>query len=233
MLVILKRGGILFLALLCIVSFLITKLFHPRAKDVFAENASAIVIDAGHGGPDGGAVGRRGVLEKELNLEVSRLLAERLEEAGEAVVMKRTEDAGLYTSENASLREKKREDMKKRVEIANDTGNFCLISIHMNHFTDARYSGPQVFYQKGSAEGERLASEIRAAFLEVIGEHCTREIKPTTDLYILRKSEVPAVLVECGFLSNDAEEALLLDGVSREKLAEAICRGVENFKKEA
>ncbi len=234
MLVILKRGGILFLVLLCVVSFLIAKLFHPKVKDVQAENVPCIVIDAGHGAPDGGAEGREsGVLEKDLNLQIAKLLSEELTSAGERVLMTREDDRGLYETESASIREKKREDMKKRAALAGAEGNLCLVSIHMNHFSDARYSGPQVFYYTGSEEGQRLAESIRAAFLEEIGPHCTREVKPTSDLYLLRESEIPAVIVECGFLSNTEEEALLCDAAYQGKLARAICLGIQNFKEKA
>ncbi len=233
MLVILKRGGILFLALLCIVSFLIAKLFHPKAQDVAAEDAKCIVIDAGHGAPDGGAEGKSGVLEKDLNLQIATRLSEKLAESGEHVLMTRADDRGLYENESASIREKKREDMKKRVALSKAEGNLCLVSIHMNHFSDAKYSGPQVFYYTGSEEGRRLAESIRTAFLEEIGPHCTREVKPTSDLYLLRESEIPAVIVECGFLSNAEEEALLCDAAYQEKIAHAICRGIQNFKEKA
>ncbi len=234
MLVILKRGGILFLALLVIVSFLIYTLRAPEAENVAAESGSAIVIDAGHGDPDGGAVGAKtGVLEKDLNLAIAKKLAEKLTAEGESVIMTREDDRGLYENEAATVREKKRADMKKRVAIAGTGNNLCFVSIHMNHFTDARYSGPQIFYSAGSEAGKRLAESIRLSILEGIGPHCTREIKPTSDLYILRETPIPAVIVECGFLSNAEEEQLLTDEKYQDAMAEAICRGVKNFKNQA
>ncbi len=234
MLIILKRGGILFLALLVIVSFLIFSLRPGEAAETAANAQAVILIDAGHGEPDGGATGAKtGALEKDINLAIAQKVCEKLESAGEAVLQTRETDSGLYTTENASIRQKKQEDMKKRAEMANSVGVSMLVSIHMNHFTDPKYSGPQVFYQKGSEDGKRLAEEIRLAILEDIGPHCTREIKPTGDLYLLRQTKVPAVIVECGFLSNAEEESLLLDEAYRDKMAAAICKGILNFKNEA
>lgn len=231
MLVILKRGGILFLALLVIVSFLIFTLRREPSVETAAENTDIIVIDAGHGAPDGGARGvNTGILEKDINLAISGKLSEKLRANGETVLETRTSDEGLYTSEDASLRDKKREDMKERVRLSKESGVSLFISIHQNHFTDPKYSGPQIFYQKGSEEGKRLAEEIRASFLSTIGPHCTRETKPTGDLYILRQTKVPAVIIECGFLSNPEEEVLLMDEAYQNKLADAICLGIENFK---
>lgn len=234
MLIILKRGGILFLALLVIVSFLIFALRKEPALETAAESGNIIVIDAGHGAPDGGAEGKiTGVLEKDINLAIAGKLATLLRDAGESVVETRSTDRGLYTQENASLREKKREDMQARVRISESEGVSLFVSIHQNHFTDPKYSGPQIFYQKGSEEGKRLAEEIRSAFLSEIGPHCTREIKPTTDLYILRQTKVPAVIVECGFLSNAEEEMLLADAAYQDKLATAILCGIQNYKNKA
>ncbi len=231
MLIILKRGGILFLSLLIIVAFLIYTLRPPKAAETAASADSIIVIDPGHGDPDGGAVGAKsGVLEKDLNLAISLLLSEKLKAEGEQILLTRTDDRGLYTNDTASVRTKKQEDLKKRVSLANAEGNLCLISIHMNHFTDSRYSGPQIFYPADSEESRKLAEAIRLSILRGIGPHCTRETKPTRDLYLLREAEVPAVIVECGFLSNTEEESLLQDAVYQDALAAAICQGIKNFK---
>ncbi|MBE7062189.1 MAG: N-acetylmuramoyl-L-alanine amidase [Clostridia bacterium] len=230
MLIILKRGGILFLALLVIVAFLVYSLLPPKAEPASTAAGGIIVIDPGHGAPDGGAVGDvTGILEKDLNLAISKKLAEKLTAGGEEIQMTREEDRALYTNENASLRAKKQEDMKARVSIANASGTACLISIHMNHFSDARYSGPQIFYPSGSEESQKLADTIRLSILKTIGPHCTRETKPTSDLYLLRKAEVPAVIVECGFLSNPEEESLLTSEAYQDALASAICSGVKKF----
>lgn len=235
MLVIIKRGGILFFAVMIIVAFLIFSLYTPKTQEAASMKKDAvIVIDPGHGAPDGGAKGiQTGVLEKDLNLAISRKVLEKLQNEGYAAILSRETDKGLYTEENASIRDKKREDMKKRVSIANSEDTACLVSIHMNHFTDPKYSGPQVFYQAESEAGKRLAESIRLSFLDTIGPHCTRETKPTKDLYLLRQTRVPAVIVECGFLSNPEEDALLSDAAYQEALADAVCSGIKNFMLEA
>ena len=231
MLVIIKRGGILFLAILVIVTFLVFSLYTPKTQETSsAPGGAVIVIDPGHGSPDGGAQGTRtGALEKDLNLAISQKVREKLQSEGHATVLTRENDKGLYTEETASVREKKREDMKKRVSIANAPDTVMLVSIHMNHFGDPKYSGPQVFYQTGSEQGQRLAEAIRLSFLDTIGPHCTREIKPSGDLYLLRETRVPAVIVECGFLSNPDEDALLSDEKYQEMIAEAVCNGIKKF----
>lgn len=234
MLIILKRGGILFIVLLLLVILLSYTVRKPDAVPSAANADNRIVIDAGHGAPDGGAVGKNtGALEKDLNLAIAEKVADKLRQNGETVIMTREDDRGLYTDEESSIREKKQKDMKKRVAIANSEGVSLFVSIHMNHFTDSKYSGPQIFYQTGSTEGARLAEEIRLSILNTIGPHCTREAKPTGDLYLLRQTKVPAVIVECGFLSNDEEEALLLDEGYQDKMAEAICTGIKNYKSTA
>lgn len=227
MLIILKRGGILFIVLLLLVTLLTCTIRKPEAVPSAASADSVIVIDAGHGAPDGGAVGKNtDVLEKDLNLAIAVKVRDKLQSNGKNIVMTRETDDGLYTDEDSSIRQKKQQDMQKRVSIANSEGVSLLISIHMNHFTDSKYSGPQIFYQANSEEGKRLAEAIRLSIFNTIGSHCTREIKPTKDLYLLRQTKVPAVIVECGFLSNPEEETLLRDEGYQDKMAEAIANGI-------
>lgn len=235
MLVIVKRGGVLFLAILVIVTFLIYSLYTPKTEETLSMvRGETVVIDPGHGAPDGGAQGvKTGTLEKDLNLAVSQKILEKLHDDGHAAILTREGDEGLYSEASKTIREKKREDMKKRVSIANAEDTSFLVSIHMNHFQDPEYSGPQVFYQTGSEAGKSLAECIRLSFLDIIGPHCTREIKPTSDLYLLRETEVPAVIVECGFLSNPKEDTLLSDAEYQEQLAEAIYKGIKKFKEQA
>lgn len=230
MLLIVKRGGIIFIVLMLILCMLLFSIREETASTNAAD--SVVIIDAGHGAPDGGAVGKSGVLEKDLNLAVAKLLEQKLSESGQKVIMTRTEDKGLYKKEDASLRDKKREDMKLRASIANTMGASCFVSIHMNQFTDPKYSGPQVFYAANAEGSEELAEEIRRSFFSEIGPHCTREIKPVSkDLYLLRNAKNPAVIVECGFLSNPEEEALLKQEAYQEKVANAIFLGIQNFIK--
>ena len=195
-----------------------------------AERQILIVIDAGHGAPDGGAVGKSGAFESDINLAVSKLLCAELESRGYAVLMTRSDENGIFRTEKGSIKEKKREDMKERLRIANGSGADLFLSIHMNFFTDSKYSGPQVFYKEGSEAGARVAETVRQSFLQNIGSHCTREVKSVKDgIYLLREVKIPAVLIECGFLSNAEEESLLKTPEYQSKMSKAIAEGVDAY----
>lgn len=228
MIVVIKRGGLLLLAMIMIVAFLIFSL--RKTVPAISINPNTIIVDAGHGEPDGGSVGKLGILEKDLNLDVAKKLSEKLTNSGYNVIMTRTDNNGLQKNLDASIREQKRTDLRERVKIINDSDAAMLVSIHMNFFTDAKYSGPQVFYSSNIQGSEELAKAIREGFIEVIGEHCTREIKPVkNEIYLLKKTEKPSVIVECGFLSNAEEEKLLSDSNYQDKVAESICKGVSKY----
>jgi len=191
-----------------------------------------VVIDAGHGIPDGGAVGKSGVLESEINLKVSNYLRKALERSGVSVIMTRNDENALYSDEKASIRNKKREDMRKREEIINHSRADMAVSIHMNYFGIPEYSGPQIFCPSGSEKAYIIAGQIKNSFLKNIGEHCTREIKKVDGgIYLLKKAEIPMVLVECGFLSNSQEEQLLITDAYCKKMGEAIAEGIINYLK--
>ncbi|MBO4897843.1 MAG: N-acetylmuramoyl-L-alanine amidase [Clostridia bacterium] len=199
---------------------------------VSGNRKTVIVIDAGHGLPDGGAVGKSGTPESDINLEVSLLLQKELESRGYEIIMTRRDENGIYKNAGGSIKEKKREDMKNRLGIAQKSHADLFISIHMNFFGEANSSGPQVFYKAGSESGERAAVCIRESFIKNIGSHCTREIKPVTDgIYLLREVKIPAVLVECGFLSNPDEETLLLTPGYQIKMSNAIANGIDEYFK--
>ena len=182
-----------------------------------------IAVDAGHGGYDGGAVGRvSGVPEKGLNLDVAQQLEEMLVSLGADVVMTRTGDYALC-DENPPIR-KKLQDMQRRAEIIRLNDADMVISVHMNEYAGRSESGPQVFYREGCPAGRLLAGAIQSAMYE--GLHPAKE-RPALggDYYILTLG-MPSILVECGFLSNRAEEALLLDEGYRERVARAIAQGI-------
>ncbi len=178
-----------------------------------------IILDAGHGGKDGGAVGVSGVQEAGINLEVARLVESGLREAGFAVEMTRR-DAG-------ALGENKRADMEARREIMRQDGVCAVVSIHMNKFRDSAIKGPMAFYMKGSQEGEKLATQVITAVCESIGNP-KRPANPG-DYFVLRESIAPAVIIECGFLSNASDENLLQDPAHQKKLAAGIVAGVAAY----
>lgn len=180
-----------------------------------------ILVDAGHGGYDGGArAGQSGLWEKEINLQVALALEDALEDAGARVVMTRREDRDFGDT--------KRADLDARLNMAKENGADLLLSIHMNQYPDERESGPQVFYRKGSEESRLLAGCIQASLLQNLQPKRQRQAL-SGDYYMLGLN-IPSVLVECGFLSNRQEERMLLDGAYQQKLAQAITRGVEEFE---
>lgn len=194
---------------------------------VSAPARKTVVVDAGHGLPDGGAVGRSGVLESEINLKVSKALQKELEKNGVAVIMTRDGENGIYPEECETIKTKKIADMKKRAEIINGSGATLAVSIHMNYFGAEKYSGPQIFYPKGKESSKEAATFIKTAIKENIGEHCSREIKEVeSGIYLFEKADIPIVLAECGFLSNNAEEKLLKSNSYCEKMGKAIAKGI-------
>lgn len=186
----------------------------PSASD---EGLFTVVIDAGHGGFDPGAIGAQaGAVEAKLNLSVAELLKEKLEKAGLRVIMTRNDDGALG--------ETKDEDMRERKRIMQDESVDIVVSVHMNKFRDSTVSGPMVFYMKGSDEGRALAECVIAGVCESTGRP-PRRANPE-DLFVLRVPTAPSILVECGFLSNASDEAQLMTRDYRERIADGIASGI-------
>lgn len=186
------------------------------AAEATAE-AFTVAVDAGHGGADGGAVGTvSGRSEAGLNLIVAKRVQTLLEAQGLSVVMTRTEDAAL-----AATKEK---DLARRKEIISEESVDLMVSVHMNKFSDPNVSGAMAFYQSGSAEGQKLAQTVIDAVCDATGRK--RRLANPGDYFVLRECACPAVLVECGFLSNAAEEQKLLDETYLASIADAIAAGV-------
>ncbi len=233
-LVFLKRYKHVFMLLVFCLMMLFTKGNPGEELDmVFSDKENeaerVIVIDAGHGGADPGKVGESGALEKDINLSIAGKLRKRLEQNGFRVVMTRESDEGLY-SENA--RNKKREDMEARVRVISEAEPDFVVSIHQNSFPDASCKGAQLFYYKDSEDSKKLAEVLQKKFSEVLKDGNTRQAKANGDYYLLRKTACPIVIAECGFLSNASEEALLLSDAYQEKVAEALCLGILQYRSE-
>lgn len=189
-----------------------------------APRSPHIVIDAGHGGEDGGAVAPDGTQEKHLNLTVARTLADLLRVMGFTVTETRTADTMLHTDGN-SLRERKVSDMKYRLSVF-ETANLA-ISIHQNKFPQSQYDGTQVFYSKADPKSAATAEQIRQSVVTLLQPTNTRPLKAADDtIYLLSHTTRPAVLVECGFLSNPQELKRLQDPVYQHKLALAVFNGI-------
>ena len=195
--------------LLMIVAVLVLVRWGSRTVTVMSESAPltqrhCMIIDAGHGGVDGGATSCTGVLESQINLEIALRLDDLCHLLGMDTRMIRTTDISVYT-EGETISQKKVSDLKHRVKIINETPNATVISIHQNYFSDGRYSGAQVFYPKDDAS-RQLAEAIQQGF-SVTGSK--RNAKPSQGVYLMEHINCRGVLVECGFLSNPQEEARL------------------------
>ncbi|MBQ3355729.1 MAG: N-acetylmuramoyl-L-alanine amidase [Oscillospiraceae bacterium] len=216
-----KKYGI-FYVLVCAVALLSAALLSRLGSAIAVSSAQTpapvIVIDAGHGGEDGGALSVSGVRESGINLEISLRLNDLLRFLGADTRMIRTEDVSVYT-EGDTIAAKKVSDIRNRVAFVQNTPNAVLISIHQNHFAEEKYRGAQVFYATGS---EALAEALQSSLIAQVDPANHRACKPARDVYLMEHVSCPAALVECGFLSNYAEEQLLRDPSYQKKLAAAI-----------
>ncbi len=194
------------------------------------EKSPIIVIDAGHGGEDGGAIGTKGVPESQINLDISMGLDQLLRFCGYRTKMIRDSDRSVYT-EGETLAEKKVSDLKHRVKLVNGTWNALLISIHQNHFPEEKYSGAQVFYGSVSG-GKELAGRIQEQLRLGLDPDNHRQIKKADAVYLMEKITCPGVLVECGFLSNPKEEALLLTSAYQRKIICAVTSALNQYLSE-
>ena len=199
---------------------------------VIADNPpqpKTFVIDAGHGGEDGGAVSALGTQESGINLEVSGRLNVLMRFLGLHTKMIRTEDISVYTEGN-TIAQKKVSDIKNRVRIVESTPNAILVSIHQNHFSETKYRGAQVFY---NAQSKLLAEKLQQALCTQVDPNNQRECKPAQNIYLMEHVTCPAVLIECGFLSNPQEELLLRDASYQKKLVCAIACTLLNDSEES
>ncbi len=187
-----------------------------------------IVIDAGHGGFDPGKVGINHVIEKDINLSIAYKLKKYLELEDIRVVMTRKDENGLYKKSDG---DKKRTDMKNRIKIINSNEAAFAISIHQNSFTQEESHGAQVFYYEGSEQGQKLAETLQETIKKSIMDGNHRLARPNRSYYLLKYSNCPLVIVECGFLTNRKEAALLQEDSYQDKIAWAIHLGVLEYIK--
>ena len=194
--------------------------------DAYIKETPVVVVDAGHGGTDPGKVGVDGSLEKDINLAVAERLKTYLEQDDVKVIMTRETDTGLYSEANSR---KKMADMKKRCEIIEESGADLVVSIHQNSYHEESVSGGQVFYYRDSSKGKALAEILQDRFDYVLGDQNRRLPKANGNYYLLLHVKCPIVIVECGFLSNRKEAALLNSGEYQDKLAYTIHMGIMEY----
>lgn len=189
-----------------------------------------IVIDAGHGTPDGGATGVSGAKEKDINLYIAKNLGNYLMQSGAVVIYTREDDGTIADNLDDTIRNIKRNDMSKRKNIRDNSNADMFISIHMNIYSDPKYSGAQVFYKGENAESRMLANSIQNQIKSFVDPANTREAKNSkNEIFILNDSKIPSVLVECGFLSNPGEEKKLLTESYRDEISYAIYSGILKY----
>ena len=220
-----RKAGTVILTLLAVIMLLdLLGLFRPTDKAAFYPTKfgeRVLIIDAGHGGADGGAVSKSGTVESGLNLAIARKLNQLAGLYGVKTLMIRVDDNSIHDESAATLREQKRSDLENRVELINKTENGVLISIHQNIFPKSSSRGTQVFY--GGEESLPWAAETQTLFHNVLQPENSRQAAKISDsVYLMSHITCPAILVECGFLSNGEEEQLLQSGDYQLKLAQVL-----------
>ena len=197
------------------------------------DTSKTVILDAGHGGFDGGAVAEDGTLEKDINLSITMRLKDLFLLGGYDVIMIREQDIGLDSNPDESIGKRKVSDMKKRLEIVNENEEAVFISVHQNNFESGIASGAQIFYSQNLPESEVMADCIQNSFSSRLQKENRRKIKKAgKNIYLLHNARIPSIIVECGFLSNANELALLKNEEYQKKLAFTIYSGYLDYLSE-
>ncbi len=221
------------LSLVFILAFSLVLAMNYASVTTVSQNISSentVIVDAGHGGEDGGTQSSAGVLEKEINLDISLKIGALLRLMGYNVVYTRTDDSLHYSNDATSQRQKKVSDIHYRMSIMKNYPDAVFLSIHQNYFTQSKYCGAQVFYSKNNASSKMLAQKLQDNIRTLIQPENDRQIKASdADVYLLYHAESPAVMVECGFMSNSGEALLLSDSEYQKKISLAVLAGIEEY----
>lgn len=218
---------ILIITCLFVVTIGGSKAISAFSESIIIKHRNTVVIDAGHGGVDGGATSCTGVLESKFNLEIAQKLNDLLNLLGTNTIMIRNTDCSVYT-EGETIAQKKVSDLKERVRIVNSTKNCLLVSIHQNLFSDGKYSGAQVFYAPTDGSQD-LAKSMQKAFINSLNPGSRRQEKKANSIYLMQHIRCTGILVECGFLSNPQEEYLLRTKEYQLKICCVIACAVNNY----
>lgn len=195
-----------------------------------ADEYPLIIIDAGHGGFDGGAVASDGTSEKDINLNIASTLSELFRASGKQVVMTRSTDTGTEDNSADIISKRKVSDLKNRLKLINTYENAIFVSVHLNKFTTASANGTQVFYSKNHSKSRDLGQCVQNSVVSQLQKNNTRVIKQaTSSTYLLHNAQIPAVIVECGFLSNKEELKKLKSDEYQKQMAYSIFCGVLKY----
>lgn len=215
-----------------IILFALIKLPLPDVEETMGFSlplaGKTIVLDPGHGGPDGGAVGSDDTLEKDIALEVSKELRNYLQQSGAIVYLTRETDTDLADENTKGLSRRKAEDIRKRMEFIHSHDADLFLTIHLNAIPSTKWSGAQTFYFPKSDEGKHLAQMIQAEIIRNL-ENTNRSALAVNNLYLLKHAEVPGALVEIGFLSNVHERELLKTNTYQRQMAASIYKGILRY----
>lgn len=224
-----KYSSILLSAVVIILSLLFCRIQKTSSDNIVLNELPIIIIDAGHGGEDGGAVANDGTVEKDLNLKIALKLNDILSVMGYKTHLIRTTDTAIHTS-GETIRQRKISDIKNRFAIMNKYDDCLYISIHQNKFNDTSVHGAQTFYSPNNSESKFLADYIQKSISSHLQKENRRVIKKSgTDIYLLYNATKPTVMVECGFVSNDNELKKLKDNNYQNKMAISIALGIINY----
>lgn len=217
-------------AVVCILSVLFCMVNVVNTDAIINNTIPTIIIDAGHGGEDGGAIGIDGTIEKNLNLEIALKLNDVLSVMGYETRMVRISDISIYNGNPKTLREKKVSDIRNRTAIMEEYENCLYVSIHQNKYDDASIWGAQTFYSPNDEQSKKLAQFIQSSIATELQPENKRQIKQSgTSIYVLYNATKPAVMVECGFISNPNELSQLKTEEYQSKMAFSIMSGIINY----
>lgn len=188
-----------------------------------------IVLDAGHGSPDGGAESANGTHEDDINLKITLKVQSLLEQSGATVILTRSDENGIYDLDKKTLKEKKVSDIKNRVKIGNESSADMFVSIHLNKIPQSQYWGWQTFYRKNDENSKKIADCIQNSLKTTIQKENNRVALGIDNIYIVKNVTIPIGIVECGFLSNPEEEQLLQQEEYQDKLAWGIYTGIMDY----
>lgn len=220
------------LAIICLIAAFSYVKSEVIPTNTTTDITKTIIIDAGHGGFDGGASAADGTVEKDINLQIALKTAYILRLNGFEVIMTRDSDTGTEDDESEAIAKRKKSDLSNRLQMMKDYPDAIYVSIHLNKFTTSAANGAQVFYTKNYKEARDLAQSVQQSIVTLIQPENTRVVKQGTDsTYLLKNAAVPTIIVECGFLSNKSELEKLKNDDYQSQMALAIVGGIMDYSK--